>query len=89
MSINNQDLHHIKRTYNILKEVHDENLTKSCDPYVFLVIIWSDDFEVNHTRKYHNSIWLKIITLVPPPKMSTSKKHTNAICLGRKIKIIL
>ena len=51
MEINDQDLHHIKQTYNILKEVHDENLTKSCDPYVFLVIIWSDDFEVNHTRK--------------------------------------
>ena len=84
MAINNNDLHHIKRTYNILKEVHDKNLSQNCDPYVFLVIIWSDDFEVNHTRKNRNSTCLKTLTLVPPPNMSTSKKHTNAICLGRK-----
>ena len=84
MAINNQDLHHVPQSYNILKKVYDENYHNNCDPYVFLVIIWSDDFEVNHTRKNRNSTWLKTVTLVPPPNMSTSKKHTNAICLGRK-----
>jgi len=51
---------------------------------MFFLIIWSDDFEVNHTRKNRNSTWLKTVTLIPPPNMTTSKKHTNVICLGRK-----
>ena len=63
---------------------HDVNYDNNCDPYVFLIIIWSDDFEVNHTRKNCNSTWLKTVPIVPPPNMSTSKKHTNTICLGRK-----
>ena len=84
MAVDNQDLHHIPQTYTILKRVYDDNHNNNCDPYVFLIIIWSDDFEVNHTRKNRNSTWLKTVTIVPPPNMSTSKKHTNAICLGRK-----
>ncbi len=34
MAINNQDLHHIKQTHDILKEVYDENIQN------FRVILW-------------------------------------------------
>ena len=84
MAIDNKDLYHIRRSHDILKEVYDENKVNNCDPYVVLVIIWSDDFEVNHTRKNSNSTWLKTLTIIPPPNMTTSKKHTNALCIGRK-----
>jgi len=84
MVVHNNDLHHIKRSRDIFKEVYDTNKDNDCDPYVFLLIIWSDDFEVNHTRKNRNSTWLKTVTLLPPPNMTTSKKHTSVICLGRK-----
>ena len=84
MAIDNKDLIHVKRSHDILKEVYTNNEENDIDPYVFFLIIWSDDFEVNHTRKNRNSTWLKTVTLLPPPNMTTSKKHTNAICLGRK-----
>ena len=84
MIVHNQDLHHIQRSHEILNEVYEENKVNDCDPYVFFLIIWSDDFEVNHTRKNRNSTWLKTVTIIPPPNMTTSKKHTNVVCLGRK-----
>ena len=84
MAIDNKDLMHVKQSHDILKEVFYSNESTGIDPYIFLLIIWSDDFEVNHTRKNRNSTWLKTVTLVPPANLSTSKKHTNAICLGRK-----
>ena len=84
MVVHNDDLHHIKRSRDIFKEVYDTNKDNDCNPYVFLLIIWSDDFEVNHTRNNRNSSWLKTVTLIPPPNMTTSKKHTSVICLGCK-----
>ena len=63
--------------------MYDKNYHNNCDPYVFTIIIWSDDFGVNHKSKNCNSTSLKTVTIVPPPNMSTSKKHTNAICFHR------
>ena len=51
MAIDNKDLMHVKRSHDILKEVFYSNESTGIDPYVFLLIIWSDGFEVNHTKK--------------------------------------
>ena len=83
MVIDNSDLYHIQRSRTIFEECYSNN-SEVCDPYVILLILWSDDFEVNHTRKNRNSTWLKTLTIVPPRNMNTSRKHTHAICLGRK-----
>ena len=83
MAVDNSDLYHIQRSRNIFEECYLQN-KQVCDPYVILLILWSDDFEVNHTRKNRNSTWLKTLTIIPPRNMSTSRKHTHAICLGRK-----
>ena len=83
MAIDNSDLYHIQRSRKIFEECYSNNKAV-CDPYVILLILWSDDFEVNHTRKNRNSTWLKTLTIVPPQNMNTSRKHTHAICLGRK-----
>ena len=55
MVVHNKDLYHIKRRRGILKEVNDNNKGNDCDPYVFFLIICSDDFEVNYTPKNCNS----------------------------------
>ena len=35
MVVNNKDLHHIKQTRQVLKEVYDENKGNNCDPYIY------------------------------------------------------
>jgi len=81
--IDNSDLLHTRQANTLLKETYSLHLDK-CDPYVIFLELWSDDFQVNHTRKNRNSTWLKTVTFCPPRNMTTSKKHTHAICLGQK-----
>ena len=73
-----------QRTKDILKEVY-EKFHKIVDPYVVFLVIWSDDFEVNTTRKNKSSTWLKTVTFLHE-KDHDSKKHqfTYALCLGNK-----
>ena len=47
-------------------------------------LLWSDDFEVNHTRKNKSSTWIKTVTFISPTHSETSVDHTQAICLGCK-----
>ena len=54
------------------------------EPLILYVIIWSDDFEPNHTRKNRNSIWLKTVSICPPPCLKASSLYTFPISLGRK-----
>ena len=81
--IDNSDLLHTRQANTLLKETYSSHCGK-CDPYVIFLELWSDDFQVNHTRKNRNSTWLKTVTFCPPRNMTTSKKHTHAIYLGQK-----
>ena len=81
--IDNSDLLHTQQANKLLKETYSLHVDK-CDPYVIFLELWSDDFQVNHTRKNRNSTWLKTVTFCPPRNMTTSKKHTHAVCLGKK-----
>ena len=67
----------------ILKDVSNTHQDE-VDPYVIFIMLWSDDFEVNHTRKNKSSTWLKTVTLVAPNCSATSENHTHALCLGSK-----
>ena len=66
-----------------------ENYYPRIDPYVLFLVIWSDDFEVNHTRRNRSSTWLKTISIVPPSKKDDIDLYTYAICLGSKKIVIL
>lgn len=83
LMIDNSDLLHTKQANDLLSEIHSLHID-DCDPYVIFLELWSDDFQVNHTRKNRNSTWLKTVTLCPPRHLTTSKKHTHAICIGKK-----
>ena len=54
MAIDNSDLYHIHRSRKIFEDCYSNNKAV-CNPYVILLILWSDDFEVNYTRKNRNS----------------------------------
>ena len=60
------------------------DLANSNLPLILYVIIWSDDFEPNQTRKNRNSIWLKTVSICPPTSLKTSSLYTFPIALGRK-----
>ena len=51
---------------------------------VLYLILWSDDFEVNHTRRNKNSTWIKTVTICPPSNLTTSPIYTHPIAIGRK-----
>ena len=55
------------------------------DPYVLFLVIWSDDFEVNQTRKNKSSTWIKTVTFVHENgNQSKEIEHTYALSLGNK-----
>ena len=83
ITIDNSTILNTNIAKEILKDVSN-NQQDNVDPYVIFILLWSDDFEVNHTRKNKSSTWLKTITLVSPNCSATSKNHTHAICLGSK-----
>ena len=60
------------------------NHIKTGFPLILYVILWSDDFEPNVTRKNRNSVWLKTITICPPENLKTSSLYTFPIAMGRK-----
>lgn len=67
----------------IMKDSFEKNYPM-IDPYIIFLVIWSDDFEVNHTRKNRSSTWLKTISIVPPKNLENINLYTYAICLGSK-----
>ena len=63
MKFDNSSLLKTRKAEQILLQT--ENKYKNLvDPYVIFLVIWSDDFEVNHTRKNKSSTWLKTVTFV-------------------------
>ena len=60
-----------KNVQAVVKILHDKHKASNIDPYVLFVTLWSDDFEVNHTRKNRNSTWIKTVTFASTNDMST------------------
>ena len=60
-----------KKAQAVVKTLHDKDKPSNIDPYVLFVTLWSDDFEVNHTRKNRNSTWIKTVTFASTNDMST------------------
>ena len=84
--VNNKSLLNTHKTYEILKEIHLKH-GEVVDPYVILLVVWSDDFEVNHTRKNKSSTWLKTVTFVHQKQQNqkgVDNQYTFALCLGNK-----
>ena len=75
-----------KEVENIVKKIKlaNNNNIMEINPIVIYVIIWSDDFEANNTRKNRNSTWVKTVTICPPRSDSTSPLYTYPIAIGRK-----
>ena len=83
MEIDNTTLLSTNKVYHILKEVYDK-YKHEIDPFVLFVVIWSDDFEVNRTRKNKSSTWLKTLTFVSSVADNKLNDDTYAICLSMK-----
>lgn len=80
----NSSLLNTQKTKEILMQTHKKHQNK-VDPFVILLVIWSDDFEVNSTRKNKSSTWLKTVTFVHDTSTSsTDMEFTFALCLGNK-----
>ena len=83
LSVDNSSLLNTMVVHDILKDVNFES-KKDIDPYVIFISLWSDDFEVNHTRRNKSSTWIKTVTFISPNHSDTSVDHTQAICLACK-----
>ena len=83
-NVNNQTIGSCQKAHTIIKDVNRKYCNTDIDPYILFVTLWSDDFEVNHTRRNRNSTWIKTITFDATSSMSTSKYHSHIVCLGQK-----
>ena len=72
------------KSKNILRMINQKYANSNIDPHVIFVTFWSDDFEVNHTRRNHNSTWIKTMSIVSSTKTDISKHYTNVVALGNK-----
>ena len=61
MDVNNQTIGSCQKAHTIIKHANQKYSNTDIDPYILFVTLWSDDFEVNHTRKNCNSTWIKTI----------------------------
>ena len=68
----------------ILSTVYNTHNKVGIKPYVIFITLWSDDFEVNQTRKNRNSTWMKTMSLIGSKSCNTSRYHTHLIALGNK-----
>jgi len=64
-----------------VRDDSDDNL----HPMILYINLWSDDFEPNVYRKNRKSIWIKTVTICPPPDKTTSPMYTYVLAIGRKI----
>ena len=84
MDVNNQTIGLCQKAQTIIKHVNQKYSNTDIDPYKLFVTLWSDDFEVNHTRQNCNSTWIKIITFDVNTAMPMSKYHSHIVSLGQK-----
>ena len=83
LDMNNQSLIITLKARDILEEVYNGN-NHDVKPEVLFLVIWSNDFEINRTRKNKSSTWLKTLTFVSTDINSCDESFTYAICLGSK-----
>ena len=84
INYDNSNLLRTQKARDILMQTY-EMYQGHVDPYVVFVVVWSDDFEVNHTRKNKSSTWLKTVTFVNDDKsLSKDYQCTYALCIGNK-----
>lgn len=57
--INDIELSNTKGKNELVSSDKYYHSTSSVSPFIVYLILWLDDFEVNHTRKNHNSTWIK------------------------------
>ena len=84
MTMDHSDLTKTPKACHILQSIHKQYESSNIDPYVLFVTFWSDDFEVNHTRKNRNSTWIKTMSIVGSKQTQTSPYHTQLIAIGHK-----
>ena len=83
LDINNQSLINTQKARDILEEVYNGN-NHDVKPHVLFLVICSDDFAINRTRKNKSSTWLKTLIFVSTDTNSCDESLTYAICLGSK-----
>jgi len=82
-TFDNSHLLKTTKAKEIMRDSFEKNYP-TIDPYIIFLVIWSDDFEVNNTRKNRSSTWLKTISIVSPKNSENINLYTYAICLGSK-----
>ena len=80
----NSSILNVRFFHDVMKKVFDRYNPMGIDPYIFMLVLWSDAFEPNNTRQNKQSIWLKTVTLCPSMGCDTSVGHTFALCMGFK-----
>ena len=81
----NSSIEKTKEAEDIITQIKEtNNIYENTNPVVIYIILWSDDFEANHTRKNKNSTWIKTVTICPPKFHTTSPLYTYPIALGSK-----
>lgn len=84
IKFDNSTLSKTRKAKEILIQTEDK-YKELVDPYVIFLVIWSDDFEVNSTRKNKSSTWLKTVTFVNNGNGNgEDNQYTYALCLGNK-----
>ncbi len=84
LTFDNSSMIYSLKAKRILHRIHQQYSESTIDPYIMFVTFWSDDFEVNHTRKNRSSTWIKTMTLVTLSKTNTSKHYTHLVAIGHK-----
>ena len=81
----NSSIEKTKEAEDIINRIKEtNNIDDNSNPTVIYIILWSDDFEANVSRKNRNSTWIKTVTVCPPKSHTTSPLYTYPIALGRK-----
>ena len=84
IEFDNSCLLRTEKTKDILMQTY-KKFHNYVDPYVIFLVIWSDDFEVNQTRKNKSSTWIKTVTFVHENNDNLEdNEYTYALCLGNK-----
>ena len=74
-----------REAMNIINGIKRNYTNQTAEPPIIIyIIMWSDDFEANNTRKNRKSTWIKTVTICPPNSHITSPLYTYPISLGRK-----
>ena len=85
MKFDNSSFLRMKKTPKI--RIHKNNKFQDMvDPYILFLVIWSNDFEVNHTCKIKLSTWLKTVNFVRDNdnNLDDNQYTLYALCLGNE-----